>query len=294
MRPLTLVTGGAGFVGSHLVDALVTRGDDVTVYDRVNPRRSDCRYVSKLSSRVLQGFEVVYHLAANASVRGGTARPTVDLEENLLKTSELLFKMRFAGVKRIVFASSSAVYGNTSVLPTPEDAPMPVQTSMYAASKVGAEALISAYAHGFGMQATIFRFAPMLGERYRRGHVYDFWRKLKANPRRIEVLGDGQQAKAYVYVKDAMRAVLMAEEGIEAPGVRIYNVGGQEPVTVDQSLDWICAEMGVSPERVYTGQSWAGDKACTWLDTTRIKTTGWVPMVSLRDAIVRTVRSFNE
>ena len=290
-----LVTGGSGFVGSHLVDALVARGDVVLVYDKVDPLRDDCVWdPDDPLDELCAESDVVYHLAANASVRWGTEFPTLDLEENLLGTEKVLEAMRLSGVKRIVFASSSAVYGNTTTVPTPEDAPMPVQTSLYGASKVAAEALISAYAHGFGMQATIFRFVPMLGERYRRGHVYDFWRKLKADPDRIEVLGDGQQRKAYVYVKDAMRAVLMAEEGIEADGVRIYNVGGEETATVDQSLTWICEEMGVKPERTYTGQSWPGDKQWTWLDTTRISLTGWKPSVSLREAVQRTVRSFSE
>ncbi len=287
-----LVTGGAGFIGSHLVDRLLVDGHHATVYDKVY---GGDLFDATTLGMALRGRDVVFHFAANASVRGGTDNPALDLEQNLIGTSRLLEAMRQTGVTRIAFASSSAVYGNTTVHPTPETAPFPIQTSLYAASKVAAEALISAYCHGFGMQATIFRFVPVLGEGYRRGHVYDFWRKLKADPTCIEVLGDGQQRKAYLHVSDVVEAILCGVTyRITAGQVDIFNVSGEETASVDDSLGWICEEMGVTPQRVYTYGSWAGDKPLTLLDGTKLRELGWQPKVSVRDAVVRTVRSFRE
>ncbi len=277
-----LVTGGAGFVGSHLVEALEARGDDVIVYDITT---GGDLFDTNTLAYCMRGHDVVYHFAANANPH--KSHPTVDLEQNLLGTARVLEAMRAADVSRIVFASSSSVYGDCQVFPTPEDAPLSNQTSLYGASKMAAEGLISAYTRTFGMQATIFRFAPMLGEGYRRGHVIDFWRKLKANPDCIEVLGDGEQRRSYVYVKDAMAAV----EGIERSGT--FNVSGDETPSVNQSLDWICEVMGVHPRRVYTGDSWSGDKGLTWLDTSRLRALGWSPTISVREAVERTVRSFD-
>ncbi len=291
-----LVTGGAGFVGSHLVNALIDQGDDVTIYDVVSPRSSNARVVvaslsySGALAYALEKQEIVYHFAAVANPHGSKLLPTADFEQNTLATVKLLEVMRSAGCKRIVFASSSSVYGDATVFPTPEDAPLPVQTSLYGASKLAAEGLISAYARTFDMQATILRFAPMLGEGYRRGHVIDFYEKLRTNPHCIEVLGNGEQRRSYVYVKDAMAAAITAAQATE--GVNIYNVSGAETPTVNESLSWICHEIGVNPVRMYTGASWQGDKALTHLDTARMRALGWKPQVSIEEAVRRTVRSF--
>ncbi len=291
-----LVTGGAGFVGSHLVSALIAQADDVTVYDIMPRRGSGARsVVANLShsgalGHALKGQEIVYHFAAVANPHGSKATPTSDFEQNTMATAKLLERMRAAGCRRIVFASSSSVYGDTTVFPTTEDAPLPIQTSLYGASKLAAEGLISAYARTFDMQATILRFAPMLGEGYRRGHVIDFYKKLRANPHCIDVLGDGQQRRSYVYVKDAMAAAMVAAQANESVG--IYNVSGAETPTVNESLSWICSELGVNPVRMYTGTSWQGDKALTHLDTARMRALGWEPQVSIEEAVRRTVRSF--
>lgn len=278
-----LVLGGAGFVGQHLIVELHQQGHTVAVYDKVY---GDDLFDAVALRLALHGQDVVYHFAASATPHSGKTEPTRDLEQNLLGTARVLEGMRQMQVPRIVFASSSAVYGDTTCFPTPEDAPIPNQTSLYGASKLAAEALISAYTRTFDMQSTTFRFAPMLGEGYRRGHVRDFWVKLKTDPTKIEVLGDGRQRRSYVYVKDAIDAVLSTQ----ACGT--FNVSGNDTASVNESLNWICDEMGARPQRVYTGSSWAGDKALTLLDTSRLRKYGWSPHVSIEEAVRRTVRSF--
>jgi UDP-glucose 4-epimerase len=302
-----LVTGGAGFVGSHLVEALLARGDEVAVFDKTEPisRYADIPnyagvpywtgdLLDGVPRAALEGQDIVYHFAANASVRGGTDHPSRDMEQNLIGTMNLLEAMRQTNVKRIMFASSAAVYGDTTVIPTPEDCPMPVQNSLYGASKLAAEGLISAYCHGFGFEATIFRFVPLLGERYHRGHVRDFYDKLKADPLRIEILGIREQRNSYVYVKDAVAAVVaVVDKDHVRPPVEVFNVGNDETASVEDSLNWICDELDIYAKRHYTGQSWAGDnpRILSWARAKH--RLGWAPTVSIRDAVIRTVRSFD-
>ena len=163
-----------------------------------------------LLEQAFAGCDWVFHLQANADVRHGLEHPTLDLEQNTIATSKVLEAMRDTGVKRIAFASTGSVYGEPDVFPTPEDAPFPVQTSLYAASKLACEGLIAAYAHGYGFTGLIFRFVSLLGERYTHGHVFDFYRALKRDPDHLRVLGDGQQQKSYLYVHDCVAALLAA------------------------------------------------------------------------------------
>ncbi|MFI5268062.1 MAG: NAD-dependent epimerase/dehydratase family protein, partial [Chloroflexota bacterium] len=222
------VTGCAGFIGSHLTDRLLGEGYEVVGYDNFSTGRreflepalkaprmklveGDLLEPNRLTEAVA-GCDFVFHLAANADVRHGTERPRRDLEQNTIATHNVLEAMRETGVKRLAFSSTGSVYGEPDVFPTPEDAPFPLQTSLYAASKLAAEGMISAYCTGFDMQALIFRFVSILGERYTHGHVFDFYAKLLANPNEIEVLGDGKQRKSYLYVGDCVSAMLMAME----------------------------------------------------------------------------------
>ncbi len=297
-----VVTGGAGFIGSHLVDALVQAGARVRIIDDfstgfrqfVNPAAELCEAslldYARIRS-VFSGAELVFHLAANADVRHGLLHPRKDVEQNLLATHNVLEAMREHGVGRIAFSSTGAVYGDAKLLPTPEDAPFPIQTSLYAASKLAAEALLSAYAHGYGFRSSIFRFVSMLGPRYTHGHVFDFWRQLRRDPTRLEVLGDGKQQKSYLHVKDGVRAVLLGVERQTEP-VRVLNIGHSDWLSVTESVAVICRQLGVSPALAFTGgeRGWVGDSPKILLDTTRMRQIGWAPTVALPDAIVETLQ----
>jgi UDP-glucose 4-epimerase len=302
-----LVTGAAGFIGSNLVDRLLGDGHEVVGYDNLSTgqerfldearRSASFRFVSGDTldladlTGAMRGVETVFHLAANADVRFGTERPRQDLEQNTIATWNVLEAMRANRVRRIAFASTGSIYGEPSVFPTPEDCPFPVQTSLYGASKVAAEGLISAYVTGFGIRALIFRFVSILGERYTHGHVFDFYSKLRVTPADIEILGNGRQRKSYLYVQDCVEAILLAVERTSTP-IGIFNLGTDEYCAVDDSLDWICAELGLDPVRRYGGgeRGWIGDSPFIFLDCARIRALGWRPTLSIRESVVRTLR----
>ncbi len=300
------VTGGAGFIGSKLVDRLLAAGHRVTAYDNFStgqrPFLADALKRPKFAlvegdlldkaalTRAVAGHDFVFHLAANADVRFGTDHPDRDLQQNTIATFNVLEAMRAGGVKRIGFSSTGSVYGEADVFPTPETAAFPIQTSLYAASKVAGEGLISAYAHGFGFQAYIFRFVSILGERYTHGHVFDFYAKLLANPHSIEVLGDGKQRKSYLYVQDCIDAIFTVVQKATEP-VNVVNLGADEYCQVDNSLGWICARLGLSPKVNHTGgkRGWIGDSPFIFLDTAKLRSFGWRQTLSIRDAVIRTL-----
>jgi UDP-glucose 4-epimerase len=300
------VTGGAGFIGSHLAEGLLDSGREVTVYDNLatgrraflaaasaNPRfrlvEGDVLDADRLRA-AMAGHDVVFHLAANADVRHGIEDPRRDLEQNTLGTFGVLEAMRATGLRRVAFSSTSSVYGEPEVFPTPEDCAFPVQTSFYGAAKLAAEALIAAYCSGFGFQGLVFRLVSCLGERYSHGHVFDFVKKLRVDPGRIEVLGDGRQRKSYLYVRDCVEAMLLALARSTEP-LSVFNVGTDEQCTVDDSLDWICGRIGARPERRYAGspRGWIGDSPCVQLDTARLRALGWRPTLGIRESVLRTV-----
>jgi UDP-glucose 4-epimerase len=305
-----MVTGGAGFIGSNLTDRLLAAGHDVVVYDNLSTgfRRfldqavaNGCRFVqgdladTGSLEKAMSGIDVVFHLAANADVRFGTNDPLRDLRQNTIATSNVLEAMRRAGVRRIAFSSTGAIYGEAKVIPTPEDGPFPVQTSFYGASKLAGEALIEAYCEAFGFQGYIFRFVSILGGRYAHGHIFDFYRKLREDPTRLHVLGNGLQKKSYLYVQDCIDAILLVvETGREK--VSIFNLGTEEYCTVNESLGYICGRLGISPRMEYAGgdRGWVGDSPFIFPDVTRIKSLGWAPKVSIRDGVVRTLEFLME
>jgi UDP-glucose 4-epimerase len=236
----------------------------------------------------MSGSDLVIHLAANADIRHGVEYPDRDFEQNLGGTQIVLRMMHQLGVKRIAFASSGAVYGGHSGFAISEDCSFPVQNSFYGASKLAAEALISAYATTFGMQAYIFRFVPMVGERYSHGHIFDFVKKLRNDPDNVEVFGTGQERKYCLYVGDAMQAVCTGVEMSELP-VNIFNVGNNSSYTISEVLDWVAHDVGVEPGIHFTGTRWIGDNPNMHLDAARMRALGWYPKVSLREGVHRTV-----
>lgn len=302
-----VVTGCAGFVGSTFVDRLLADGHRVVGIDDFSTGRASfveaaCAHPAfqlvrgdlrdpSIAREAARGADAVVHLAANADVRYGIEHPTRDLEQNTIVTVNVLEAVRLNGVRDFLFSSTGSVYGEPSVFPTPEDAPMPVQTSLYGASKVGAEAFIQAYAEGFNFRALIFRFVSLLGERYTHGHVVDFVRQLREHPDRLHVLGNGQQRKSYLYVGDCIEAMLTAQRS-SAHTVAVYNLGTDEYCRVNESIGWISETLGVQPVLSYAGgeRGWIGDNPFIFLDCTRMRSLGWTPTMSIRDAVVRTVR----
>ncbi len=306
MTQRCFVTGGAGFVGSNLVDALLARGVAVTVYDNLStgfPQfLADARRSPLFSmiegdaldgenlTRSMAGCDFIYHLSANADVRHGTDHPRKDIEQNTLATFNVLEAARLNGVNGIAFASTGSIYGEPEIFPTPEDAPFPVQTSLYGASKLAGEGLIQAYAEGFGIRGYIFRFVSVLGERYTHGHVRDFVARLSDDPDRLYVLGDGHQCKSYMYVGDCIEGMMLAVAKAEEK-INIFNLGTEESVEINRSIGWITKRLGLKPVLEFAGGSrgWIGDSPRILLDTRRIRALGWKPRMGIEESVVRTV-----
>jgi UDP-glucose 4-epimerase len=302
-----LVTGAAGFIGSNLVDRLLSAGHCVVGFDNFSTGQR--RFLESAMShpqfglheadlldrenlaRAMHGSELVVHFAANADVRFGIEHPRKDLEQNTIATWNVLEAMREQGCKRIVFSSTGSVYGEPDIFPTPETCPFPIQTSLYGASKLAAEGLIQAYCEGFGMQAYIFRFVSILGERYSHGHVFDFYQQLAAHPEHLHVLGNGHQRKSYLYVQDCIDAILTALEKADGK-VNIFNLGTDEYCEVNDSIGWICEHLGVNPKLTYSGgeRGWVGDSPFILLDCSRIRALGWRPRLTIKQAVLATIK----
>jgi UDP-glucose 4-epimerase len=300
------VTGCAGFIGSHLTDRLLSSGATVVGFDDFSSgqrrfldgalRNPAFRLIegNLLDADALQtamrGMDCVFHLAANADVRRGIEQPRKDLENNTIATHNVLEWMRANDIRKVAFASTGSVYGESTVFPTPEDAPFPVQTSLYGASKLACEGLVSAYCEGFDMQAWIFRFVSILGERYSHGHVFDFYRQLRSDPTHLPVLGNGRQRKSYLDVQDCLDGMLLAME--RAGGkVNLFNLGLDSYCEVNDSIGWICGALGISPRITYSGgeRGWVGDNPFIFLDTRRIRELGWRPQLNIEQGVLKTL-----
>jgi UDP-glucose 4-epimerase len=300
------VTGGAGFIGSNLVDRLLTDGHKVTVYDNFSTgmlyflmKPEDRSNLTIIKGDLLMQMEllhamedhdIVFHLAANADVRFGLEHPSKDLYQNTIATFNVLEGMRKNKISKIAFSSTSAIYGDPNIIPTPENVAFPQQTSLYGASKLACEGLIEAYCEGYNMQSWVFRFVSILGERYTHGHVFDFYKQLIAHPDYLDVLGNGLQRKSYLYVQDCVDGILQVIDKRNAP-VNIFNLGTDEHCQVKESISWICDHLDLKPEIRYTDdrKGWIGDNPFTYLNTTKALSTGWKPTLSIKESVIKTV-----
>src|SRR5271155_5194513 len=301
------VAGGAGFIGSHIVDRLAQDGANVTIYDNfstgqeefighhaANPKvrivRADVLDGERLKKE-MAACDFAFHLQANADVRGGIQQTRVDLEQNTIATWNVLEAMRINEIRRIAFASSATVYGEPDVFPTPESY-VPFQTSLYGASKLAGEAMLQAYAEYFGITCYIFRFVSWIGERYTHGVIFDFMKKLRTNIQVLEILGDGKQRKSYLDVIDGANGIFYAIQYAKERK-NVFNLGHDEFMNVLDLADIIVEELGLKGVRYCaTGgeRGWLGDSPFVHLDTAKLKALGWQPQVSIEQGIRNTVR----
>jgi UDP-glucose 4-epimerase len=304
VRSKVVITGGAGFIGSHVADALISETNVVAVDHLKAGRRANLERALKSGATlrkqdllrgdlgpIFRGADLVYHFAANPEVRLGREGTKPLIDENIVATHRVLEACRAAKVPKIVFTSTSTIYGEASVVPTPEDYAPLEPISMYGATKLADEALLSAYAHTFGVQAVIFRMANVVGGRSGHGVVVDLVRKLARDPKHLEILGsDPGTAKSYVYIDDVVAGMSAGVRAADQP-VSVYNLGSEDAITVRTIADAICEEIGlIDVEYQWTGgagggRGWAGDVRVMQLAIDRIKATGWRPRKTSEAAI---------
>lgn len=298
----SIVTGGAGFIGSHLVDTLVARGDEVTVIDNLATGSLGslndhiaCGSVSFVQKDLLgdgwqdllAGKDRVYHLAADPDVRASAGSPFSVFEENLAATENVLEAMRENGVFELVFTSTSTVYGEASVIPTPEDYSPMEPISVYGGTKLACEAMISSYAHTYGMKTWVFRFANIVGPRSNHGVIWDFVHKLLNNPQELEILGDGRQTKSYFSVEACIGAFLYAVAHARQP-FNVFNIGSEDWIDVRSIAEIVVEEMRLSGVSFrYTGgdRGWKGDVPKMLLSVERLKSLGWRPLTGSEESV---------
>jgi UDP-glucose 4-epimerase len=298
-----LVTGGAGFIGSHLCDRLVAQGHKLVVADNLTLGRRahlaqlmghdafefvemDVNDASALDALFKSnGFECVFHLAANSDIARSHADPDVDFSNTFRSTYSVLESMRLNGVKQIVFASTSAVYGEAPGRIREDHGPL-LPISHYGAAKLASEAFISSYGENYGVRSWIARFPNVVGERSTHGAIYDFGRKLRRTPERLEVLGDGSQVKPYIHVGDLIDAILLAWQRLDGK-TNLFNVGGTTRCTVKRIAEIVVEESGVEAEIHYTGgdRGWVGDVPSVDYDTSKIRALGWTPRLDSEGAV---------
>lgn len=307
------MTGGAGFIGSHTVDALCRDKNEVVVFDNLSSGRlenvkqwlntptflfeqGDLLKPKEIQEN-LSGCETVFHLAANPEVRLGSTDPEVHYQQNVAATFNLLEAIRKNGnVKKFVFTSSSTVYGDAEKIPTPENYAPLMPVSVYGASKLASEALITCFAYTYGFDAVLCRLANVIGPRTQHGVICDFINKLKKNPEKLEILGDGTQTKSYLDVKDCVNAMLTGICHLNSR-VEAYNVGSEDQINVSKIADVVCREMGLeNVEYVYTGgidggRGWKGDVKIMLLDIEKIKALGWKPSLNSSQAVEKTTKA---
>jgi UDP-glucose 4-epimerase len=312
MTMRALVTGGAGFIGSHLIDRLVSRGDTVVVLDNLSSgnlgfiqNHLDSGKVSLVKGDVtnyqdvlsaMKEIECVFHLAANPDIRLGTKITDTDLKQGTIATYNIVEAMRINGVKKIAFASSSVVYGEDAPMPTPENHGPCLPISLYGASKQAGEGLISSWVGTFGLQAWIFRFANIIGTRGTHGVIFDFIHKLKADPSRLEVLGNGLQEKSYMEVGDCVDGILHVMNNTDQQ-LNLFNLGSHDTASVKRIAEIVVEETGCEGASIeYTGgdRGWAGDVPRAMLAIDKMLAIGFDVNYNSEDAIRHTARALIE
>lgn len=307
-----IVTGCSGFIGSNLVDRLLNKNIKVIGLDNFktgkikflcNAQKNknfklfniDLKNLKKNSKCFKNQIDIVFHLAANADVRYGLFNPKRDVDQNIINTFNVLEACKFNKIKNFVFSSTGSVYGEAHMIPTSEKEAFPIQTSIYGASKVAGEGLITAYATGYNIKCWIFRFVSILGPRYTHGHVYDFYKQLKKNKNKLKVLGNGEQKKSYLHVEDCINAMLIAIKKSKED-INIYNLGTESFCKVNDSIKWICKKLKVSPKLIYTGgdRGWIGDNPFIYLNVKKIISLGWKPKYSIKKSIEDTLNYFEK
>ena len=309
----TLVTGGAGFIGSHITNKLIAKGSDVVVFDNLSSgdlknleHLKDNKKFSFINGDLLKVEEIdaalrkvskVYHIAANPEVRLGETNTKTHFEQNIVASYNLLEAMRKNDVKNIIFTSTSAVYGDAKVIPTSEGYPvMPIST--YGASKLAVEGMISSFCHTFGMKGIVFRFANVIGRGSNHGVIIDFIKKLKNNPNELEILGDGTQTKSYIYIDDCIEGMLFGEEKSNV-NFELFNLGSEDKITVKELADLVVNGLGLNDVKYkftggYQGRRWKGDVKFMQLSIEKIKKLGWKPKYNSKEAVKKTVNEVKQ
>ena len=302
-----IVTGCAGFMGSNLVEKLLSNDYLIIGIDNLGTGQmkflkkafchSNFKFLKcdllnlKKIKEIFKGAETVFHFAANADVRYGYLKPYKDLEQNTIVTQNVLESMNKNNIKKIIFSSTGSVYGESKNFPTPENDNFPIQTSFYGASKLAGESIIQAYCEAFNFKSWIFRFVSILGDRYAHGHVYDFCSQLFKNPKRLKVLGDGNQKKSYLHVDDCINAIFIAIKKSKKK-INIFNLGTNEYINVKQSINMICNQLHVKPKVSFSGgkRGWIGDSPFIFLNNKKIRSLGWRPKFTIKESIEHTVK----
>ena len=300
-----LITGGAGFIGSHLADKLVNEGIETKVLDNFATGRKDNLLgcidkqnfslfdldLGKLGNQedYLENVEVVFHMAADPEVRTGYDNPKNSFEQNIVNTFNLLQRIKHSKVKKIVFASSSSVYGDAKILPTNEEYGPLCPISHYGASKLACEAIVSSFCYNYDIDGVILRPANVIGSRGRHGLIWDLVRKLKNDKNRLEVLGDGKQTKSFIHISDMIKGILQSMKKGE-DGIEIFNVGSEDGIEIINVAKIVCKNMKLPNIEIFTtggvenGRGWKGDIKIAHLDISKLKNLGWQPKLSSLEA----------
>ncbi len=312
-----IITGGAGFIGSHIADFLLSKGFHIKIIDNFssgkmkfiepNFKKLNFQYenvdIKDLNAIIksFKGYDVVFHFAAHADVKGGVKHPELDLKENAITTFNVLEAMRINKIKKIVFSSTGSIYGEPKIFPTPENVQFPIQTSMYGAAKLYSEGLIEAYCEGFDMQGWIFRFVSILGERYTHGVVFSFYKELmqqnKKKRKKLTFLSDGTPLKSYLYIGDCINGIWTGFTKSN-DRINIFNLGTEEEITVKKIADILVEKLDLKKKVEYkfgaNPRGWIGDSPHILLDVKKIKSLGWKPKLSIKEAIIKTIDYLKE